>query len=404
MGPPATISAAQARRIAIRAQCLDKARPPKATMRQVRGVVDRLGIVQLDSVNVLARTQYLTLFARLGPYDTALLDRLAYRDSSLFEYWGHVASLIDVRHEPDLRWRMANPHHWDRPNSVANTNPDLIAELEREVLINGPISAGELEGERGPKNPWWDWSHTKSALEYLFWTGRIGALRRGNFERVYCHPDHAVPPAIRAQPTPDETTAKRRLVHHALQMHGIGTAKDLADVWRLKVAETKARLLELVEEGAAIPVTVDGWRDPAYLDPAMTIPRKVEACALVSPFDSAMWERDRIRRLHGFDYTIEIYTPKPKRIFGYYVLPFLLGDTYVGRVDLKSDRKGSRLLVQAAHAEPDLEARGFDHFVVAERLHAELRAMADWLGLADVHLVGAGDLSPALAATQNSDG
>ncbi len=396
------LSLAQARRIAIRAQGLDRPRPTgKVTKRHLRKVVDQLGLIQLDSVNVLARTQYLTLFARLGPYDPALLDGLAYRDRELFEYWGHVASLVDVRFEPFLRWRMANPHHWNKPNSVANTRPDLIDALEREIHDNGPLSAGELEAERDrPKGPWWDWSHTKTALEYLFWTGRIGAVRRGNFERVYCHPDDAVPPAIRAQPTPVEETAKRHLLHHAVRMHGIGTAKDLADVWRLKVAESKARLDELVAEGAVEKVQVEGWRDPAYLDPTITTPRTVDACALVSPFDSAMWERSRIERLHDFAYTIEIYTPKPKRIHGYYVLPFLLGDTYVGRVDLKADRKGSRLLVQAAHTEPDLEQRGFDEFAVAERLHGELRAMADWLGLTEVHIVGAGDLAPALAATR----
>lgn len=399
------LSVAQARRIAIRAQGLDRARPTgTVTTRHVRSVVDRLGLIQLDSVNVLARTQYLTLFARLGPYDPALLDRLAYGDgeNELFEYWGHVASLVDVRFEPYLRWRMADPHHWNTPNSVANTRPELIEALEREIHDNGPLSAGELEEDRGAKGPWWDWSQTKIALEYLFWTGRIGAVRRGNFERVYCHPDDAVPPAIRAQPTPAPDDAKRHLLHHAVRVHGIGTAKDLADVWRLKVAESKARLDELVAEGTVAKVQVDGWRDPAYLDPTITVPRRVDACALISPFDSAMWERSRVERLYRFGYTIEIYTPAPKRIYGYYVLPVLLGDTYVGRIDLKADRKGRRLLVQSAHTEPDLEARGTDACEVAERLHGELWSMAQWLGLDHVHLVGGGDLSPALLATQTA--
>lgn len=403
--PTRTLSAAQARRLAIRAQGLDRPRPSGAvTKRHLRRVIDGLGLIQLDSVIVLERTQYLTVFARLGSFDRALLDRVAYRDKLLFEYWGHVASLVDVRFEPHLRWRMANPHSWNKPNSVANQRPELIEALEREVHENGPLSAGDLEEDRGPKDPWWDWSHTKSALEYLFWTGRIGALRRGNFERVYCHPDDAVPAEIRRQPTPTEADAKRHLLRHAASMHGVGTAKDLADVWRQPVVESRQLLHDLVDDGRLELVTVEGWREPAFLDPTITVPRRVDASALVSPFDSAMWERDRIRRLHGFDYTIEIYTPKPKRIFGYYVLPFLMGDTYVGRVDLKADRKGSRLLVQAAHAEPDLAARGVDALEVAERLHGELRTMADWLGLADVHLVGGGDLTPALVTTRSAVG
>ncbi len=399
MPRPQSLSAAQARRISLRACGLDTPRPTgRIDRRHLRRVVGQLGLVQLDSVNVCVRTQYLPFFSRLGPYDRDLLDRLAYRDNELFEYWGHVASLVDVAHHPFLRWRMAADHHWGSLARVADEHPDLVAALEAEVLANGPLSAGELDDTERRKGPWWGWGDTKRALEYLFWSGRIGALRRGNFERVYCHPADAVPPAVLDAPTPDDETAKRALLVQAAAAHGVGTARDLADYWRQPITEVRTLLTDLVADGALEPIEVEGWREPAYLHPGATLPRSVDACALVSPFDQAMWERDRVARLHDFDYRIEIYVPKPQRRHGYYVLPFLLGDTYVARVDLKADRSGSRLLVQSAHAEPDLHARGTDPVEVADRLRTELRLMATWLGLDDVHVARRGDLAPALLA------
>ena len=399
MPRPQSLSIAQARRIALRANGLAEPRPTgRIDRRHLRRVFERLGVVQLDSVNVLVRTQYLTFFSRLGPYDRTLLDRLAYGDQEVFEYWGHMASLVDVRHHHLLRWRMAETHAWHGPSSVATMYPELVEALEAEVLADGPVSAGELDEDAGRKGPWWGWSNTKRALEYLFWAGRIGALRRGNFERVYCHPAHSVPAEVLARPAPAEFDAKRELLLFAARAHGVGTARDLADYWRQPITESRRLLRELAADKALHEVSVEGWGEPAYLHPDATLPRRVDACALVSPFDQAMWERGRVERLHDFRYTIEIYVPKPKRVHGYYVLPFLLGDTYVGRVDLKADRGGRRLLVQAAHAEPDLQRRGTDDVEVAVRLAAELRAMAAWLGLDDVHVVGHGDLAPALAA------
>ena len=399
MSRPQSLSVAQARRIALRANGLAEARPSgRVDRRHLRRVVERLGVVQLDSVNVLVRTQYLPFFSRLGPYDPELLDRLAYRDHELFEYWGHVASLVDMRHHHLLRWRMQEMHAWHSPNSVATKQPDVVRALEAEVLANGPVSAGELDDDVGRKGSWWGWSNTKRALEYLFWAGRIGAIRRGNFERVYCDPALCVPPDVLARPAPDELDAKRELLVLAARAHGVGTARDLADYWRQPITESRRLLRELAVDGLLEEVAVEGWTEPAYLHPDAKLPRRVDACALVSPFDQAMWERSRVERLHGFRYTIEIYVPKPKRVHGYYVLPFLLGDTYVARVDLKADRAGRRLLVQAAHAEPDLARRGTDEIEVAVRLSGELRAMATWLGLDDVHVVGAGDLAPALTA------
>lgn len=399
---PQSLSVAQARRISLRATGLAEPRPSRVDRRHLRRVIDRLGLVQLDSVNVLVRTQYLPFFSRLGPYDPTLLDRMAYRDNELFEYWGHVASLVHVAHHPRLRWRMAERHAWNGPSSVAAKRPDLVVALETEVLANGPVTASELDDSEGRKGPWWGWGDTKRVLEHLFWSGRIGALRRGNFERVYCDPRHSVPSEVLEAPTPDEETAKRELLLVAARAHGVGTARDLADYWRQPITEVRRQLQDLVAEGALDQVAVEGWREPAYLHPGTTLPRSVDACALVSPFDQAMWERDRVERLHGFRYTIEIYVPEPKRVYGYYVLPFLLGDTYVARVDLKADRAGRRLLVQSAHAEPDIERRGTDELEVAERLTAELRTLAGWLGLDDVHVTGRGDLAPALSAVADA--
>ena len=403
MPRPQSLSVAQARRISLRASGLDAPRPTgRIDRRHLRRVIRRLGLIQLDSVNVCVRTQYLPFFSRLGPYDRDLLDRLAYRDNELFEYWGHVASLIDVAHHPLLRWRMGSDHQWGSLARVGHEHPDLVTALEAEVRTSGPLSAGELDDTERRKGPWWGWGDTKRALEHLFWSGRIGALRRGNFERVYCHPADAVPGPVLDAPTPDEETAKRALLVHAAAAHGVGTARDLADYWRQPIIEVRTQLRELVADGTLEQVEVEGWREPAYLHPDATLPRSVDACALVSPFDQAMWERDRVSRLHDFDYRIEIYVPKPQRMYGYYVLPFLLGDTYVARVDLKADRAGRRLLVQSAHAEPDLHARGTDRFEVAERLHAELRLMASWLGLDDVTVEPRGDLSATLLAAGGS--
>lgn len=394
--PPVSISAA--RRVALAAQGMSRRRPEgPVDRRHLRRVVSDLGLLQLDSVNVAVRAQYMPMFSRLGAYDRTLLDRMAYVDHELFEYWGHVASLIDVELQPALRWRMAEGHAWGGPSAVGRTRPDLVDALEARVLEAGPISAAELDDGDRRTGPWWGWGETKQALEYLFWSGRIGALRRGNFERVYCAPADAVPQAILDRPTPTPDVARKILLVQAASMHGIGTAKDLADVWRIPVPQVRPLLAELVEDGALDAVQVDGWREVAYRHPLATSPRRFDACALVSPFDSLMWHRDRIDRLHGFPYTIEIYVPKPKRVYGYYVLPFLLGDTFVARVDLKADRAGSRLLVQSSHVEADLARRGTDDIEVAERLHGELVRMAGWLGLDDVTIAPEGNLSDALA-------
>ncbi len=401
-GVSRSISVDQARRIFLGAQGFGRPRPGgRIDKRHVRAVFRRLGVVQLDSVNVLVRAHYLPFFSRLGPYDRTLFDRLAYEEHEVFEYWAHEASLVDRELHPFLRWRMDTGHRWSGMRTwVEEQDPASIDALHAAVVASGPVTAGELDGAEKTKGPWWGWSDTKRGLEYLFYVGRVGAMRRGNFERVYCDPALAVSAEVLARPTPPEREAMLGLLDWAARAFGVGTAKDFIDYFRLPPKIARPLVEDLADEGVLERVTVDGWRQPAFVHVDAKVPRRIDACALVSPFDSAMWERERIERLFDFEYRIEIYTPKPKRRYGYYVLPFLLGDRYVARVDLKADRAGSRLLVQSAWREPQLEAWGHDEHEVAERLDGELRLMADWLGLDDVAVQRKGTLAPRLRAVR----
>lgn len=397
MARPDSLSLAQARRTTVAAQGLAAARPKgRIDRRHLRKVFDRLGLIQIDSVNVLVRSHYLPLFSRLGPYDRSMLDRLAYTDHEVFEYWGHDASLIRADFEPLFRWRMQGDHQWSGMRHLDADHGALIESLYAEVMASGPASAGDLDASDRKKGPWWGWGDTKRALEHLFHEGRVGAVRRSNFERAYCDPELVVPGAVRQRPTPPSRDAMIELLVFAARAHGVGTAKDLADYFRLPIKAVRPLLEEMADEGLVDRVQVEGWPHVAYVHPEVSVPRRVDACALVSPFDSIMWERDRVERLFGFRYRIEIYVPKPKRVFGYYVLPFLLGDRYVGRVDLKADRAGSRLLVRSAYAEA-----GVDHGEVAERLRDELQSMARWLDLDDVVVEDRGDLAPTLRAVSS---
>jgi uncharacterized protein YcaQ len=394
----AQVSLAAARRIALAAQGFARERPPRIDRRQVGRTVDALGLLQIDSVNVLARAHYLPLFSRLGPYEPALLERAAWGRRSerrLFEYWGHEASLLPLELQPLLRWRMERARRGEgiyrRIALFARERPDFIDRVLREIAERGPLGAsGVGEGGRG-KSAWWGWSEGKLALEYLFWSGAVTTATRRNFERIYDLPERVFPAAVTARATPSEPEAIRRLLLIAARALGIGTAGDLRDYFRLDPADAYPRLAELVAEGALVPVAVEGWKQPAYLDPEAHRPRRVAARALVSPFDPLVWERARTERLFGFRYRIEIYTPVHKREHGYYVLPFLLGERLVARVDLKADRPERALHVRAAHAEP-----GIDQAEVAGALAAELASMASWLGLERLRLDRRGDLSAAL--------
>jgi uncharacterized protein YcaQ len=278
---------------------------------------------------------------------------------------------------------------------IQHDRPELVAQVLAEVDTRGPVPAREvLEHERPARSDsWWGWSDVKRAFEWLFWSGQITSARRRGFERLYDLPERVLPAAIIAAPTPPLDEAQRALLRVAARAMGVAAEKDLRDYFRLPAAEATERVAELVEAGELWPVEVEGWRTPAYLDPAARLPRRVDARALVGPFDSLIWERSRTERLFGFRYRIEIYVPAPQRVHGYYVLPFLLGDRLVARVDLKADRQGCALRVQAAHAEPDAPAE------TATELRAELESMAGWLGLERIDLVARGDLSAGLAAT-----
>jgi len=396
--PIARLSAAQARRMALAAQGFadgDRGREPDGWA--LRRVLDRVGLIQIDSVNVLSRAHYLPLFSRLGPYDTELLDRAAHRaPRKLFEYWGHEASLLPVTTQPLLRWRMerAGDDAWGGMRRIVEQRPELVERVLADVRDRGPIAASEVvEDERPARTgPWWDWSDVKRAFEWLFWSGQITSARRRGFERLYDVPERVLPREVVETPTPSPEDAQRELVRIASRAMGVAAEKDLRDYFRLPVAEARARVAELVEAGELWPVEVEGWSVPGYVHPEARLPRSVHARALVGPFDSLVWERPRVERIFGFRYRIEIYVPKPKRVHGYYVLPFLLGDRLVARVDLKADRAEGVLRVQASHAEPDAPPE------TAAELAAELESMAGWLGLGGVAVQPRGDLAAPLAA------
>jgi len=391
------LPAGLARRIALAAQGFADPRPPAAAgTRQLRRTVDRLGVVQIDSVNVLSRSHYLPFFSRLGPYDRAALDALSARRHDVFEYWAHEASFLPVRLHPHLRWRMAaaEEHAWGNMVRLQRERPGYVAEVLDRVRAGGPLKASELLEPR-PDRPgtMWNWHAGKVALEWLFFTGVLTArLRTAGFERVYDLTERVLPASVVQAPTPDRAVALRELVRTASRALGVATETDLRDYFRLPPADTRTAIAELTEAGELQPVEVAGWGRPAWLDPQARRPRWVRARALLSPFDSLVWERPRVERIFGFRYRLEIYTPAEKRVHGYYVLPFLLGDQLVGRVDLKADRQAGVLRVQAAHAEPGI---GVDE--VAHALAAELRLMADWMALDQVAVTGRGDLSPDLA-------
>ena len=396
---PDSLSLGQARRIAIKAQRADPGTARGVANRtDLRKLFDKLGVLQIDSVNILARAHTLPAFSRLGDYDLADLDHLAYggKRRKLFEYWGHAASLMPVHLQPLFRWRMKEAEEGKRIyaglSRFAKANRSLIQDLRREIEQRGPSAVGDFDAHENRKGGWWGWSDAKSALEWLFWTGQLTTSKRGpTFERIYDIPERVLPPAVLNSPTPDDADAKRSLIEHSALALGVGTEVCLRDYFRLDPVSSRNAIRELVESGTLHEVQVDGWKKPAYTHVKTPCPRKVDACSLLGPFDPLIWHRDRAEFLFGARIKLEIYTPKPKRKYGYYVLPFLFGDRIVARVDLKADRDAKVLQILSTHGEPGIPV---DSYIPA--LADELRLMARWLALEHIEAARVGDSAEAL--------
>jgi uncharacterized protein YcaQ len=378
------LSLAEARRIALAAQGFADTAPRGAVDRRLlRRVLARVGLIQIDSVNVLVRSHYLPAFSRLGAYDPALLERAAYgRDRFLFEYWGHEASLLPLELHPLLRWRMERAKRgsgtWGRIAQAVKNEPGLLKRLLATIAKDGPTASSGFDGARG-KGSWWGWSDVKIGLEALFWCGEITTAYRKGFERVYDLPERVLPRTILDAPTPTEADAQRELVRISARSLGVASERELRDYFRLDLADARARVAELTDAGELERVQVHGLRGDRYLARNARLPRRIVAQALLSPFDSLIWERTRTRELFDFDFRLEIYTPQHKRVHGYYVLPFLLGDKLVARVDLKHDRAARILRAHAVHVEPSSKRAD-----ILPPLREELTSMANWLGAARV--------------------
>lgn len=394
-----SLSLAEARRLALAAQGFDGRRTRRSVQRRhLREMLARLGLLQIDSVNALVRSHYLPLFSRLGPYSMTLLDEAAWsvgRHRQLFEYWGHEASLLPLEHYPLMRWRMRQAADgqgiYQQLARFGREQQPLIRQVLQAVREQGALGAGSLSTRQERAGPWWDWSAEKHALEWLFAAGELTVAGRRGFERLYDLPERVFPAELLARPELSEAQAQRELLRMAASALGVATEKDLRDYYRLSPAQSRARLAELVEDGELLPVRVEGWSQPAYCPGEPQVPRRLGASALLSPFDSLVWERARAERLFDFRYRLEIYTPKEKRVYGYYVLPFLHNGRLVGRVDLRAERARERLAVHALHA----EVNGMDDAALHE-LAEQLRSMAAWLGLATVVIEGRGELAVRL--------
>ena len=392
---PRRLSISQARRIALAAQGFADPAPAGAVdRRHLRRVMGRLKLLQLDSVPVVVRTQYLPPFSRLGCYDRALLDRIAYADDEWFEAWAHEASLMPVGDEPLLRWQKRRAEQgdtWRNLAELARSEPGYVDEVLAQVAER-PLTAGELADPRRRDGEWWGSRSLGSiALDWLFRIGVVGIRRRGNFVKEFDLLERIVPSEVLARPTPSAEEAQRELLVRSAAALGVGTATDLIDYYRLPVREGRVRLRELVDAGTLETAAVEGWTEPALVHPEARLPRSVDALTVLSPFDPIVWNRARAARLWDFDYRIEIYVPASKRTYGYYVLPVLDGEELVARLDVKTDRASGVLRVQGAYAEP-----GVVGGALAERLRPHLHDLARFVGVSDVSYGTRGDLVAAL--------
>lgn len=381
------LSRRDARRIVLAAQGFARPRAGQPTTGNMHRVLDRLGLFQIDSVNVLTRAHYLPAFSRIGHYDRATLEQAAWgarRERRMFEYWAHEASLLPLDLHPLLRWRMARAERGETGYAAlrrfATEHRHEAQRVLDRITAEGPLSAADFENGAS-RSGWWQWSDTKHALEWLFWSGLVTtATRRGSFARLYDLPERVLPAKVLAAPTPDPATAQRELIARSARALGVATAADLRDYFRLKPADADQAIADLGEQGLLVPVRVEGWSQPGWMHRDARAPRKVTGTALLAPFDPLIWERSRAQRLFDFHYRIEIYVPQEKRRHGYYVLPFLMDEALVARVDLKADRSRGLLLAQRVTLEPDAPAD------TMPRLRDELARMAAWLDLDGVQM------------------
>jgi uncharacterized protein len=407
------LSLADARRIALSAQGFGARRPATPRLPHVRAVARRLHALQIDTVNALTRAHYLPAYSRLGRYPVAALDRLTNETHELVETRvGHQASFVPTELTPLLRWRWEEPSQAWRRAWRHTLDPAYVADVERQVVSNGPISLADLEDPRRRTKPkpheltirrrdgqpyaesslaWGRPSDGKTVLDGLVAEGRLTLAGRRGAERLYDLTERVLPASVLEAPTPPAADARRELVRLASSALGVATAADLANYFGLKTTEVRVALRELVDGGAVAEARVEGWKAPAFLATGVKAPKPVRARALLGPFDSLTWSRDRTQRLFGFAFSFEIYVPEPKRRYGYYVLPLLLAEALVARVDLKADRPNKLLVVQAAHGEP-----GHEPATVVPALADELRQLADWLTLDGVEVKERGDLAKPL--------
>ena len=396
------LSTAEARRIALAAQGFARPRPASAGTRQLNLAMTRMATLQIDSVNVFARSHYMPLFSRLGPYDGSALDRLLFaRTAPYVEYWAHVASFIAAADWPLFGFRMADlrAKYGTKPDGWYRSHGQIVDWVRAELGARGPLRPAEIEHDAhaASRGPWWDWDVVKQALEYLWLFGEVAIAGRRGFERRYGLVEHVLPAEAVGKVVP-RSDAIRELVSRAARAYGVATASDLADYWRIKDrAAVTAAIVDLVDGGELAPVTVRGWQSAgrpakAWVHRDAVLPRRIDAAAILTPFDPVVWFRDRAERLFDFEYRIEIYTPAPKRRFGYYSLPVLVNDDIVGRIDLKADRSTSTLLVQSAWWEHRRPADA------ATRLADELRAAAAWQQLGSISVSRWGNAVDDVAA------
>lgn len=395
------ISAREARRMVVAAQGLGRPRPQVTTRRHLRNAITTVNVLQLDAINVLERTQFVVPFSRIGSYDVGRLHEMTGPGGELYETWGHAASLVPVEQEPLFRWRQAlggmydeSPTHARRSQEFRTAHAGYIAAVLAEVTDRGPLAASQLSDPRRGTGDWWERRGLgRRALEHLFGRGELAAWRTPSFERVYDLPERVVPESVRVRPTPTVDEAHRALLLLAARSYGVASAGDLAGYHMLKPRSARARVAELVEQGALRVVEVEGWPEPGHVVAGARVARRAgEWPALVSPFDSLVWDRKRTLRVFGFDFRIEVYVPAPQRRYGYYVLPFLMGDELVARFDLKRDRKASTLRVMGAFAEPSA-----DLDLVAQHAAGSLHELRVWLGLDQLAVARRGNLARALA-------